>query len=114
KLYSRACEVEKAGYRACLRCRPKNTHGTLAQKGVAMAKSILDSAAEGSSEATDLKSLAAKSGISPFHLQRHFKRIVGMTPKAYLTKKRSVQLRSNLKKGGSVLRATYESGFNSP
>lgn len=105
--------AEKAGFRACLRCRPKNAFGTRVEKAVARAKSILDEAANGKSRAVDLKSLASAVGVSPFHLQRHFKRIVGMTPKAYLTKRKTTMLRANLRKGGSVLRATYESGFNS-
>jgi AraC family transcriptional regulator of adaptative response/methylated-DNA-[protein]-cysteine methyltransferase len=113
RFYSSAVDAEKAGFRACLRCRPKNRHATRAERAVAVAKSILDSAGDGV-EGTDLKTLAQKTGISPFHLQRHFKRIVGMTPKAYLTKKRSTELRKNLRKGVSVLRATYDAGFNSP
>lgn len=114
--YRSSVDAEKAGYRACLRCRPKTRHGTLAEKAVEKVRSLLDSAAEAGTgdRATDLKSLAAFAGVSPFHLQRHFKRIVGLTPKGYLAKKRSTLLRTNLKKGGSVLRATYESGFNSP
>jgi AraC family transcriptional regulator, regulatory protein of adaptative response / methylated-DNA-[protein]-cysteine methyltransferase len=115
RFYSSTREAERAGYRACLRCRPDSVHGTAAEKAVEMTKAFLDSAASGADAAnTDLKSLAARAGVSPFHLQRHFKRIVGLTPKGYLTKKRSTLLRSNLKKGGSVLRAVYESGFNSP
>lgn len=116
RFYSSGAEAEKAGFRACLRCRPKGRHATLAQKAVELVKAVLDSSVEGQlgESAIDLKSLAASAGVSPFHLQRNFKRIVGLTPKAYLAKKRSTLLRTNLKKGGSVLRATYESGFNSP
>lgn len=116
RFYISSGEAEREGFRACLRCRPKSWHGTLAAKAVEMVRSYLDSVAAGLSVdgSTDLKSLAARGGVSPFHLQRHFKRIVGLTPKAYLTKKRSTLLRENLKKGGSVLRAAYESGFNSP
>lgn len=114
--YRNGSEAEKDGFRACLRCKPKSRHGTRAEAAVEIARSILDSAAESENmgKGTDLKSLAAQAHISPFHLQRNFKRIVGLTPKAYLTKKKSTLLRTNLRKGGSVLRATYESGFNSP
>jgi AraC family transcriptional regulator of adaptative response/methylated-DNA-[protein]-cysteine methyltransferase len=114
RFYSSAAEAERAGFRACLRCKPKNAHGTLAERAVGIAKALLDAAAEGQEGKTDLRSLAKHGGVSPFHLQRHFKRIVGLTPKAYLTKQRSILLRKNLRKGNSVLRATYESGFNSP
>lgn len=113
RFYSSVAEAEQAGFRACLRCRPKSTHATLAERAVTAAKLILDSAGDGA-EGTDLRSLAARTGISPFHLQRHFKRIVGMSPKAYLTKKRTTKLRKHLRTAVSVLRATYESGFNSP
>lgn len=113
QFYVSAGLAEEAGFRACLRCRPKSSYGTRVEKAVARAKSILDHSASGS-QPVDLKSLASAVGVSPFHLQRHFKRIVAMTPKAYLTKMKSTMLRTNLRKGGSVLRATYESGFNSP
>ncbi len=116
QFYSSVGSAEKAGFRACLRCRPKNTHATRVESAVARALVILDAAAATTDgvRSVDLKSLASTVGISPFHLQRNFKRIVGMTPKSYLTKKRSTMLRANLRKGGSVLRASYESGFNSP
>ncbi|MBA3655993.1 MAG: bifunctional DNA-binding transcriptional regulator/O6-methylguanine-DNA methyltransferase Ada [Gemmatimonadaceae bacterium] len=115
QFYSSAPDAERAGFRACLRCRPKSRDVTRIERAVIEARALLDSAAsEITQNGSDLKSLAEQVGVSPFHLQRHFKSIVGMTPKAYLTKKRSTLLRSNLRKGGSVLRATYESGFNSP
>lgn len=114
--YSSAEEAALEGFRPCLRCAPDEKHGSRAEKAVAMAKDILDrSAMDGSlGLSTDLKSLARSSGVSPFHLQRNFKRIVGLSPKAYLTKRKSTLLRENLRKGGTVLRATYESGFASP
>lgn len=113
QFYSSAASAEKAGYRACLRCTPKSTDATRIEKAVARAKSILDATSE-TSRSVDLRSLASAVGVSPFHLQRHFKRILALTPKAYLTKKRSTLLRANLRKEENVLRASYESGFNSP
>ncbi len=115
QFYRSADSAEKAGFRACLRCLPKSAHANRVEKAVFQARLKLDMCVmENGAKDMDLKSLATAVGVSPYHLQRHFKQIVGMTPKAYLTKKRSTILRSNLRKGGSVLRATYESGFNSP
>lgn len=114
--YGGSDAARRAGYRPCRRCTPDEIHGSRAEKAVAVVQLLLDRAASDSSMVgqTKLKVLADRAGISPFHLQRHFKRLVGLTPRAYLTKQKSTQLRHNLRKGGTVLRASYESGFASP
>lgn len=116
RFYSSSPEAERAGFRACLRCHPKSAFGSRVERAVRDARIKLDAAAASpaTGSPTGLKSLAKTVGVSAFHLQRHFKRIVGLTPRAYLSKKRSTLLRENLRKGATVLHAIYESGFNSP
>jgi AraC family transcriptional regulator of adaptative response/methylated-DNA-[protein]-cysteine methyltransferase len=51
--------------------------------------------------------------MSPYHLQRTFKRVVGLTPKAYASARRLERMKSRLKEGDTVSRATYEAGYGS-
>jgi AraC family transcriptional regulator of adaptative response/methylated-DNA-[protein]-cysteine methyltransferase len=50
---------------------------------------------------------------SPFHLQRTFKGVLGITPRAYADSCRLNQLKSNLRAGHSVTRAMYDAGYSS-
>lgn len=53
-------------------------------------------------------------GLSPFHLQRLFKRATGMSPREYAESRRQTRLKKNLRSGASVTAAMYESGFSGP
>jgi len=50
---------------------------------------------------------------SPFHLQRMFKAVLGVTPRAYADSCRMNQLKRNLQAGHSVTRAMYDAGYSS-
>lgn len=60
-----------------------------------------------------LARLAAHVGASPFHLQRTFSRIVGISPRAYRDAVRAGRFRSKLRSGAAVSSATYEAGYGS-
>src|SRR5262249_26201412 len=77
--------AESAGYRACMRCRPQSPAGSEAEELINRARRYLDDHA---AEPTTLRWLAAQVGLSPFHLQRTFTRVVGLSPKAYQDAKR--------------------------
>ena len=62
---------------------------------------------------TSLKQLAILTGTSPFHLQRVFTRMVGLSPMAYQHAKRIERFSNLLRQGHSVTTATYEAGFGS-
>lgn len=69
---------------------------------------------ERAEEMPKLDDLAASAGMSPFHFQRRFKAIVGVTPKAYGAGRRARKLRAMLADGdASVTQAIYGAGFNS-
>jgi AraC family transcriptional regulator of adaptative response/methylated-DNA-[protein]-cysteine methyltransferase len=51
--------------------------------------------------------------MSPYHLQRTFKRVIGVTPKAYASARRMERMKSRLREGDTVSRATYEAGYGS-
>ena len=103
-------EAEKAGFRACLRCRPRAIGGNARARLVrAMCRYIeqhLD-------EPLTLTQLGSEFHLSPFHLQRTFKSVLGVTPKSYADSCRMNQLKSNLRAGHSVTRAMYDAGYSS-
>jgi len=57
--------------------------------------------------------LSAQSGISPFHLQRTFKRIIGVSPRKYVEALRLAKMRNLLMRGETVNKAIYSAGFSS-
>jgi AraC family transcriptional regulator of adaptative response/methylated-DNA-[protein]-cysteine methyltransferase len=59
-----------------------------------------------------LQSLGEWFGISPFHLQRVFTEVMGMSPRKYLEECRLQDLRSRLAKGEPVVRALRGTGYS--
>jgi AraC family transcriptional regulator of adaptative response/methylated-DNA-[protein]-cysteine methyltransferase len=51
--------------------------------------------------------------MSPYYLQRVFKRLVGSSPKEYRDVRRMERFKTSLKRGETVTNATYEAGFGS-
>jgi len=60
-----------------------------------------------------LAQISAEFRLSPFHLQRTFKAVLGITPKEYANSCRMRGFRQSLKAGHSVTRAMHEAGYNS-
>ena len=61
----------------------------------------------------DLETLAASAGMSRFHFQRVFKKVTGLSPKAYATAHRAKRMREELSKSRTVTEAIYEAGYQS-
>jgi AraC family transcriptional regulator of adaptative response/methylated-DNA-[protein]-cysteine methyltransferase len=101
-------EAERAGYRACLRCKP--TEVSPQAQYVLRARQLLDNA-EG---VVTLAQLSKQVGLSPFHLQRLFKRATGLSPREYQSARRVQHVKTELRKGEYVTTALYEAGFGSP
>ncbi len=101
--------AEEAGYRACLRCEPREAEPA-ARRRIQRARDYLDRHLD---ETVTLDRLGQAVGLSPYHLQRTFKRLTGMTPKAYAAARRMDRMKTRLKEGDSVTRATYEAGYTS-
>jgi len=64
-------------------------------------------------ETLTLQVLAERAGLSPFHLQRRFKALVGVTPKEYVEACRVRRLKTSLRSASGVTDAVYEAGFGS-
>jgi AraC family transcriptional regulator of adaptative response/methylated-DNA-[protein]-cysteine methyltransferase len=60
-----------------------------------------------------LSLLAKEFRLSPFHLQRTFKSVLGVSPKAYIDACRLRQVKQNLQAGHSVTTALYAAGYGS-
>lgn len=103
-------QAEAAGYRPCLRCRPKSATGNPRQQFV---KSICRYIEQHLDEPITLAQLGMQFGQSPFHLQRTFKAALGITPKQYADSCRMRGFRQKLKSGQSVTRAMHEAGYSS-
>lgn len=100
-------EAEAAGFRACLRCEPREPLAP-AERTVAAARAYLDAHAD---EPVKLAVLAREVGMSPHHLQRTFKRVMGVSPRQYGAALRAERLKAGLRAGATVSRATYDAGY---
>lgn len=102
--------AEQAGYRACLRCRPRAFTGNAESDGV---KAICRFIELHLDEPMTLGRLGKEFHQSPFHLQRRFKAVLGITPREYADACRLKMLKRNLQAGDSVTRAMYDAGYGS-
>ena len=110
RFHTTIAEAEKAGFRACKRCKPKEAplRGRQAA-AVAEACRLIENAVEPPS----LENLANAVGLSRFHLHRLFREITGVTPKAYAVAHRANRVREELTQSATVTEAIYAAGFNS-
>jgi methylphosphotriester-DNA--protein-cysteine methyltransferase len=107
--HSSCAQAEKAGFRPCKRCQPNAP--TLEEQyatTVTRACRIITTA----EEAPKLDVLARLVGMSPFHFHRMFKRMVGLTPKAYASAHRAERMRKELPRHNSVTEAIYNLVLN--
>jgi len=103
--------AERSGFRACLRCHPRERSAHEPQAEIVRAAcALLDGDPE---HAGSLDALARKIGYSSWHLHRMFKRHTGLTPAQYRRGRRLERFKYHLKEGRQVTEAIYESGFGS-
>jgi AraC family transcriptional regulator, regulatory protein of adaptative response / methylated-DNA-[protein]-cysteine methyltransferase len=108
--FERPETAEQAGFRACLRCRPQEVGaGDPKVEIVRRACQLLDQ----SDEAINLTTLSEQLGVSSFHLQRTFKRILGVSPRQYAEARRTAKFKENVRGGRSVTSAMYDAGYGS-
>jgi len=103
-------EAEKAGFRACKRCKPKEP--SLVEQNAAKIAKVCR-LIEKSDEAPSLSKLAKYARMSLFHFHRTFKAVTGLTPNDYAAAHRAHRVRASLGESHSVTDAIYDAGFNS-
>ena len=105
RFFKGPAEAERAGFRACKRCRPEGDP-PLAEL-VARATALIDAAETAPSQ----EALAAALEVSPKTLVRAFKETVGVTPKAFVQARRRQRLKQALAEETRVTDAIYEAGY---
>jgi len=92
--------AEREGFRACRRCHPADINGT--DPAVALVREACRALDAGRSPAAE-----------PRRLARAFKRVLGITPRAYADARRVARFKHELKRRKSVSPALYEAGYGS-
>ena len=113
RFYSTRAEAESDGLRPCLRCRPAEL--TSAETNKLRIRRLCEHIRLNclNGDSLSLEELSKEVNLSPFHLQRTFKALLGVTPKEYVEACRLEALRTQLRSHTSVTAAIFESGFNS-
>jgi AraC family transcriptional regulator of adaptative response/methylated-DNA-[protein]-cysteine methyltransferase len=102
--------ARKAGYRACLRCKPDDI-----SERERVAKLITRACRRIERDETipSVGTLAADAKLSEGRFHRLFKQATGLSPRQYALAKRVEAFRARLKSGETVTAALYDAGFNS-
>jgi len=110
RFFKQPQEAERAGFRACLRCRPKDAAGDPRLMQVRAICRYIEAHLE---EPVTLARLAREFRLSPFHLQRTFKSVLGITPRQYADAMRMEWFKRGLQQGRAVTTALYDAGYSS-
>lgn len=109
--YATSEAARTAGLRACRRCRPDRPEPRAATTAamVTLARHIEAHA----DDRLPLAELAARVGLSSYHVQRTFKAVFGVTPKQFHQTARRERFKLRLREGADVLDAAFGAGFRS-
>ncbi len=99
-----------SGFRPCLRCRPdappkSEREAALIERACRMIESA--------ERSPRVAQLAERCGLGEQSFQRLFKRVTGVTPRAYRLARRHNKVERVLPRAASVTEALYEAGFGS-
>jgi AraC family transcriptional regulator, regulatory protein of adaptative response / methylated-DNA-[protein]-cysteine methyltransferase len=99
-----------AGFRACKRCKPDGmSHEHMRNEMIQRACELI----KNSDVPITLDTLATEIGMSPHHLHRVFKEVIGLTPKDYQKAITKARVTDALDSSSSITAAIYDAGFNS-
>ena len=113
RFYETRTEAEQDGLRPCLRCRPNAI--TAADSNKLRVRRACEYIRENCErgQSVSLSELGRQVGWSVFHLQRTFKKLLGVSPKTFEESCRMKALKAYLRERPSVTEAIYEAGFGS-
>jgi len=108
--FSNTQDAEQSGFRPCKRCRPRDIG---ASPQVELVKRVCQYIKTNLEDKLTLSVLSTHFEVSPYHLQRTFKRIIGISPRQYIEAQRLARFKQKLKEGDTVTKAMYAAGFTS-
>ena len=108
QFYATPEAAEAAGLRACKRCAPDQQ-----SRDEAAVLQVIAMVREADTPVS-LDRLGTATGYSPAHLQRVFKRAVGMSPAAYFRALREERAKHALGEAERVTDAIYDAGYEAP
>jgi AraC family transcriptional regulator of adaptative response/methylated-DNA-[protein]-cysteine methyltransferase len=103
--------ARREGFRACLRCRPDET--PIRDPQAELVQSICRLIDQHLEEQPNFAAISDQVRLSQFHLQRLFKKLMGITPRQYAEARRADLFKASVKSGRSVTEAIYEAGYGS-
>jgi AraC family transcriptional regulator of adaptative response/methylated-DNA-[protein]-cysteine methyltransferase len=110
QFHATAADAGRAGFRPCKRCKPDQA--SLAEQHAARVADLCR-LIENAESVPSLETLAARAGLSVYHLHRVFKAVTGLTPRVYAAAHRANRVRTELDRSSTVTDAIYGAGYNS-
>lgn len=101
--------AEAQGFRPCKRCQPEKPLAPHKELAARVSRHIEDHL-DGD---LSLTAIGKALGVSPAHLQRSFKRVMGVSPREYTAALRQQHFKAELQNGENVVSATYAAGYGS-
>ncbi len=111
RFYATPAGAQADGLRPCKRCKPLQQRAD--SRTVERIEALCRHLEQHLDDAPTLDALAARAHLSPFHLQRQFKAVLGLSPKQYVDALRLHALRQGLRDGAPVTRAIQDAGYHS-
>lgn len=111
--FATPAEAEQAGFRPCQRCLPQHDQAATPHPQAHLVQRICQVLETRIDQPPTLEALGAEFSLSPHHLQRVFKRVMGMSPRQYVEACRMQALKARLREGATVTEALYEAGYQS-
>jgi AraC family transcriptional regulator of adaptative response/methylated-DNA-[protein]-cysteine methyltransferase len=103
--------ARQAGFRACLRCRPDDA--VIRDPQAELTQSLCRLIDQHLEDPLNIAALSEQVKMSQFHLQRLFKKLMGITPRQYAEARRADLFKNSVKSGQNVTDAMYEAGYGS-
>ena len=103
-------EAEESGFRPCQRCQPRDAGPSLKAKLVDHVCKYIEANLQGK---LTLATLSHQVGLGPYHFQRTFKGVLGVSPRQYVEARRLARMKRFLRNGETVNNSLYSAGFSS-